>query len=417
MVNAEIIVYTSYKTKKGYPIKIRVYTSGKERKYIPLKVYSNTKKLKFTPFLNKRALQLEDEVNYCNENNFDFKHSLEILKHGIDKNKELEIFLLKQKIAELEKSSSIGMIEFSERLIKEREASNFSTRDLKDGIREVRNFVYPKDDIGINEITFEWVNSYIVHKRASGANDGGISYYLRTLRSIFKESQKRESLNIKNGNPFAGHRVNRKNSKELEVPTIEDVKKLFDFKPKQGTTDLSKFKMQRNIDIWLFQIAIGGQDYIDIAFLKWKDITSRIKIKRYKNRRLPFGGSTIDNYLPKFAIDVIEKYGTPDNERVFSWIKNPENTNRYDSFRRTVGKSLERISDTLDLSVKLKTKTPRYFYRTNAGELLIDTLSVMQIQGHTPKGVTFGYQRDLPYRIIDKEHKKVLNLIFDKEMI
>ncbi|MFL1896847.1 tyrosine-type recombinase/integrase [Aquimarina sp. 2-A2] len=417
MVSAEIIVDTRRKTKQGYPIKIRVFKSGEGHKYISLKVYSNTKNLKFTPFLNKRALQLEDEVNYCNENNFDFKHSLQILKHGIDKNKELEIFLLKQKIAELEKSSSIGMIEFSERLIKEREASNFSTRDLKDGIREVRNFVYPKDDIGINEITFEWVNNYIVHKRAAGANDGGISYYLRTLRSIFKESQKRESLNIKNGNPFAGHRVNRKNSKELEVPTIEDVKKLFDFKPRLGTTDLSKFKMQRNIDIWLFQFAIGGHDYIDIGMLRWESVTDRIKFKRHKNRRKPQGGRTVNNFLSKFALEVIEKYGTPEDERVFSWIENPKNTYKNDAFRRTVGRSLKRVSETLNLSVSISTKTPRYFFRTNAGELLIDIGVTYQILAHKSRETTFVYQRTLPNEIIDKEHKKVLNLIFDKEMI
>ena len=61
---------------------------------------------------------------------------------------------------------------------------------------------------------------------------------------------------------------------------------------------------------------------------------------------------------------------------------------------------------------KITTKSTRYLFRTLAGNLLINDFVIMKLQGHAPKGVTFGYQGALNYQVQDREHQKILDLVF-----
>lgn len=409
MVDAQIILDTRRKTKKGYPVKIRVYS--KTYRYIPLRVYSDTTRLKFTPFLTKRAAQLVEEVEYCNTNKLNLEQSLNIIKNGIDKSRDHKVFLLKQKLKELQKGAGIGILEFYDIRIQEKKEIGESVRAYEGCRSQFKNFLV--NDISLNDITYEWLTGFILHKKKTGCNDGGISTYLRNLRALYKEAQKRESLNIKKENPFTGL-IKNSSTKNITKISVKEIRKLFSYVPKLGTTKTNVFKIKRNIDIWLFQLAIGGHDYADIANLQWESIIdNRIKIKRYKNRNKPNGGVLIDNKLNNFAQSVIHAYGDTNNKKVFSFIPYPYQEKKYHDFRTNINRSLGFVSEDLKLSSNLKSKTPRYLFRSLAGELLIDFLVIMQLQGHTSGNVTFGYQRDLPYEIIDREHQKVLNLIFN----
>lgn len=187
---------------------------------------------------------------------------------------------------------------------------------------------------------------------------------------------------------------------------------MFTYEPKKGSTERSKRLIKRNIDLFLFQFAIGGHDYADIARLEWSNIKNgRIRFKRFKNRNKPSGGNWVDNQLNPFALSVIEKYGRQNSKRIFAFIPDPADEFEYEIFRGLVGRSLRTISKNLEIET-LKTKTPRYLFRTFAGNLFITDLVINQIQGHTPEGVSFRYQRALPYDILDVEHQKVLDLVF-----
>lgn len=54
MIKADIILDTRAKSKKGYPVKIRVYDDiEKAHKYIALKIYQESTELKFDANLRK----------------------------------------------------------------------------------------------------------------------------------------------------------------------------------------------------------------------------------------------------------------------------------------------------------------------------------------------------------------------------
>ena len=113
-----------------------------------------------------------------------------------------------------------------------------------------------------------------------------------------------------------------------------------------------------------------------------------------------------------FCIDVIQKYGDKDSDRVFSFLHNPNDKlykEQISQFNKVIYKTIGKFSA---VSNHFTSKSTRYLFRTTAGNLLIDSLMLMKIQGHTPQGISFGYQGTINYEVQDREHKKILDLVF-----
>ena len=103
MISADIILDKRYKTKKGYPVKIRVYDglaakSGlKEREYISLSIYQDSDILKMTSDLKRKDLDLINQIQFCNDNFLSLEESVQIIINGIPEDDiDLEIQVLKK---------------------------------------------------------------------------------------------------------------------------------------------------------------------------------------------------------------------------------------------------------------------------------------------------------------------------------
>ncbi|SHJ45720.1 phage integrase SAM-like domain-containing protein [Aquimarina spongiae] len=411
MINGNLEVYTHYKSKKGYLVRIKLYSSRKYL-YIKTNLYQNQKKLKLTGYVRDRIEKLNKQLEYCNDIGMDLQQAYDFVKSNSSpvSDKDLEIFLLKKRLAELEKENTIGLIEFFEIRIQELKDQGASTQAYTDTKKQIKNFLLGKD-ISINHVNYEWLNSFIIYKRKYGKGKGNVSFLLRTLRALYKEAQRRDSLNVKKDNPFLGLVKNEK-SKETPDFSIIELKKLFKYTPKKYTNNKSILTTQRHIDIFLLQFAIGGHDYADIANLKWESIKNgRIVFRRFKNRNKPNGGEKIDNFLNQFAIATINKYGDRNSKKVFSYIPYPS-TDNYKYARNSANASLIRVSKILGFEKALSSKTSRYLFRSIGGELLINDLVLMQLQGHKKHGVTFNYQKKIPNEVQDREHQRILDQLF-----
>ena len=412
MISSEIIIDSRRKAKNGFPVKIRVYCSKLQKhRYVPTGLYRKSDKLKLDYDIAKVTTETEERVNYCNEFAMGLEESIKVIKEGIPKEKELEVFILQKRIEELQKESGLGLIEFLDIIVKEKISKGMSVKMYEYTKNQIENYIGVGKDVRLNALDYEWLNGFIHFKKVTGKGKGGIPQYLTTMRAVYKEAQRRKSLGIKKDNPFLGLIKKPKRRKNI-LYTVEHIKMLKDFEPKPGTTKKAYSIMKRNIDIFLFQLAIGGHDYIEIANLRWENINDRITFQRLKNDHREDGGETVNNMLSDFALYVLDKYGDKDSKRVFTFIPDPlENRDYYNNYNKVVGKSLARISESLGIP-KLKTKSTRYIFRTFAGEIGVSDIVVMQIQGHRPDGETFNYQGFLSNSVIDKEHQKVLDLFF-----
>ncbi len=412
MLQADIFIDTRRKTKKGFPVKLQIYcTLTKKRKYIHTKTYQNSKTRR-SPEAQEALSQLLNRIEPLKD--LSLVDALPLL----EKEGDLEIWAMEKKLDNLKKF--VDFYDFTRKLIAEKEISGHSTQAFKDAIREVRNYM-GDNAFGLNDITYNWAKSYDIYKRRNGAKDGGISYYLRTIRTIHNEAKKRIT-GIKNTNPFLGLIKNSPSPEhEMKSWTVEDIKRLRDFNH-SNATKTTKENMQRVIDLFFFQILIGGHDLIDIANLKWSNIVQkeeneytaqtkglRIEFKRYKNRNKPNGGRLISNMLPVQAIEVLGKHGDREDSRIFSFLGNPANGTYT---HRNYGATLKRISVEAGIKPHLATKTPRYVFRTVAGELLVHDLIIESILGHKPASISRKYQKRISYEVQDEQHQKILEAVY-----
>ncbi|PHS53720.1 MAG: hypothetical protein COB01_03045 [Lutibacter sp.] len=416
-----IKLYKSDKTKSGFPI-IIYFRSAKIRKRIVVGnflkndlYYYEAAEWDFStecplPSAKNYDLIYPKIVNWRRQfntlmlsNETDINAYLGILNEN---DKELEISLLERQLTNLKSKNSVGVLQFFNTIIAEKKEMGSSIDMYVQTKREIEKYIV--DDCSLNTINYEWLNDFILFKKKGGTGNAGIMVYLRTLRALYKEAQSRDSLNVKNDNPFLKLIKNATGVVEIEFK-LKYFALLRNYTPKQSTSKLNAFRMKRAITIFIFQFTIGGHDFIDVANLKWKHIKNgRVKFRRYKNRNKPQGGPLINNKLFTIALAIIEKFGTKDNDRVFGFIPDVSTGNKYKDYRSNFSRSLKTVSDDLELPTVLRSKSTRYIFRSLAGEMLISDLVIMQLQGHKPKGVTFGYQKGLPNSIVDKFLKKIL---------
>lgn len=400
-------------TKKGFPVKLTVYdTKTQKQKQISIGEYQNTKHVKMTPDLSRDMQKYHDRLDFCNQYSLNLERAVEVLKNGYDGDSDLEIQLLEGRLKKLKKERLVDFEEFSKEFMEEKQVQGLSIRHYEQAIAQLQYFLGNKR-LNINEITYEFLNKFVLYKQKTGKGTGaGINTILRSLRTIYLEAQRRESLGVKQDNPFKGIIKQTRSSKdEEEYWEVKDIKRLFNFEHKQSTSKAAKNNMQKTIDIFLFQFAIGGHDLIDVANLKWDNLKNgRIKFQRFKNRNKPDGGPWINNMIYPYAKNVIEKHGNQETERIFSFFADPL-TEKYREQYNYKLKTLKRVSETLGIP-RLRTKTPRYLFRTYAGELMVHDLIVMQIMGHKSSNVSHRYQKNLNLEIQDEAHKNILNVLF-----
>lgn len=420
-MKAEIKLYFNRETVNGFPL-IVYFVDKNIRKRISLPSLLKNE----IYYFKKNEWDLVNEIPIPSAINFDvvypkilnWKKQFEILRLKTEtdinaylsilneNDTDFEIALLEKRLAKLKQNNVPGVLQFFDVIISEKKEKQQSIAMYEQTKNEIEKWIL--DDCSLNEINYEWLQQFMLFKQKQGANEAGIMVYLRTLRALYKEAQKRKSLGVKIDNPFL--KLIKNVSAPVEVDfKLKYFKKLKNYQPKQSTSKKAAKNMQRNIDLLIFQFAIGGHDIADVAMLKWKNIKdNRIVFRRFKNRSKPQGGPLINNKLFPVALEIIEKYGTKTNDRVFSFIPLPTDLVNYQTFRGNFNRSLRTISNDLDLPTTLKSKSTRYVFRSAAGELLISDLVIMQIQGHKPKGVSFGYQKRLQNSKVDKFLKKVI---------
>lgn len=377
MITAEIIVDTRTKGAKGYPLKVRVYCSNiQKHRYIALKMYQKGKKLMLTPQVSERSQELIEQVEYCNSLGLDLENAITAIKKG-------------------GKKQAKGLLQTIDISIKERKDRGMSTSALKAIKREFENYI--GQDIPMTVVDYMWVRDFITYKKKMGTGEGGISYYIRTASTLFNEFQRDKE------NPFKGHRIKRKRTTVLKLPTWEHIRLLDSFEP-QGRNSANNRNTLKKVHLFKFQIHIGGHYISDLHQIEVKN--ERIVFQRFKNRSKEGGGELIDNQLTDYAKWFIGEYG-------LDWFPETELQRRY--FRNNYNKTLQRVSNQLGIEPKLESSTPRYLFRTAGGECRAFEFAVNQLMGHKPpreKEISYGYQRRLPNRLIDEEHNRILEHIF-----
>jgi integrase len=197
----------------------------------------------------------------------------------------------------------------------------------------------------------------------NGNSETTVGIYIRSLRAIFNESNIDKSLypfgigrdkyTIPKGNNF---------KKALK---LEDVKKIFDYNPKNIKEEMAK-------DYWIFIYLCNGINVKDLCLLKRKNIKDNvIEYVRSKTQRTKKNNNLITISLKEKTIQIIEKWGqiSLDPESyIFPHLKKglsaTDERKIYQQLTKTLNKYIQRICTILDIKLKVTTYTARHSFAT-----------------------------------------------------
>ncbi|MBF0597321.1 phage integrase SAM-like domain-containing protein [Faecalibacter rhinopitheci] len=277
----------------------------------------------------QRELKLHKEVEYCNFNNLPLEDALDIINNGIPEDDvNSKILYLEKELQRLKsKHSQTKYIEFFKDFIDEYKIVGKTTGRLKISNKKFLDFLNSRginfNTFLINDVDYELLNAYKIFCMNQGLADSSITSYFQNLKLIYREAQKRQSLYIKQDNPFDKIKISPSKREKSRDVSIKDLKVFFNL-TNFSNYPSADFKFKRTVDLLKLQFLIGGHDFIEIANLKWTNIeNNRVEFHRYKNRSKG-GGPLINNMLHPLALDIIEEYGTKHEHRVFSFLPDPE---------------------------------------------------------------------------------------------
>ena len=257
-----------------------------------------------------------------------------------------------------------------------------------------------KSDVRMEEINFSFVVGYEDYLDAQGLARNTINYYLRNFRTIYNSSV-RDGFKPKSENPFAY--IQTKPCKTVKrAINKDDMKKLSSLiLPLHSGMDMAR-------DLYLFSFYAQGMAFVDIVFLKKKDIRDGIlSYRRHKSQQL------ICIVVTPQMQRLMDKYANG-SEYVFPIIDTSLSTSIYDQYRLALGRInryLKKLTLRLNINVRLTTYTARHTWATLARESGAPISIISAGLGHTSEEMTRVYLKEFDQETLARVNRIVTNLL------
>jgi len=262
-------------------------------------------------------------------------------------------------------------------------------KSTKHSAAEAFNNFYP--GVGFSEISKEMVNGFIGKMLKKGNKPGGVDSYIRSLRALF-------NVLSEEPNPFTKYKIaipdktnvvaSKNDIKTLRTAKLETIKAI------GGANNYRNY--------WLLMFYLGGIDPEVLSKLRYDRhvVDGRIQFNRDKGQ----SKVACNNIIPGEAFEILKQY------RCAPYLVPIYKSGNYTSFLGNFNRRFKDLCVKLNLSAKLRPKTPRYTFINRAQQLLVDERITAQIVGHKRKSTTSLYTNDFPLQVQDKAHIKIITV-------
>ncbi len=251
-------------------------------------------------------------------------------------------------------------------------------------------------DVPLDRMDSDLMMAYEAYLSTVGVCPNTVSFYMRNLRAIYNRAVDK-NLTVQRS-PFKHVYTGIDKTVKRAVP-IETVRRIRDI-------DLSQHPaLDYARDIFMFSFYTRGMSFVDIAFLKKKDLRDGIlSYRRHKtNQRL-----LIKWEKPMQVL--IDKYDTSSTPFLLPVIKPTGNDERgqYISEEHRVNRNLKKIGRMLGLTVPLTTYVARHGWASVAKSKNIPITIISEAMGHDSETTTRIYLASLDTSVVDKANSLVL---------
>mgnify|MGYP000544996829 CR=1 FL=1 len=251
------------------------------------------------------------------------------------------------------------------------------------------------------EVLFDQLNAdlfaeYEAYLKGRGNTPNTISFYMRILKAVYNRA-------VENGlteqrHPFKSvyTGVEKTMKRALSLNDIRRIKGL----------DLSlKPNLDYACDMFLFCFYTRGMSFIDMAYLKKKDLQNGVlSYRRHKTDQQLF------IKWEKPMQKIVDKYNTIESSYLLPIIKNNGKDPRreYKNASHLINRKLKVIGQMLEIPVTLTTYVARHAWANIAKSKNISISVISEAMGHDSENTTRIYLASLDASIVDKANSIIL---------
>lgn len=255
--------------------------------------------------------------------------------------------------------------------------------------------------LGENDVLLEEVDSnlmvrYETFLKARGICPNSSSYYMRGLRAIYNRAVEKELTVQRNPFKHVYIGIDKTIKRAVSLKTIRQIREL----------DLSlspAIDFARNI--FMFSFYTRGMSFIDMAFLKKKDLQNGIlSYRRHKTDQQLF------IKWEKPMQEIIDKYDTSKTPYLLPIIRNVDidEWRQYKNASHLVNDKLKKLGEQLGLPIPLTSYVARHAWASIAKSKNIPVSTISEAMGHDSENTTRIYLASLDTSIVDKANSLIL---------
>lgn len=254
-----------------------------------------------------------------------------------------------------------------------------------------------KRELKFSEWDGELMERYAGWLVARGICRNTLSFYMRCLRALYNKAAERGIM--LNSAPF--HRVYT----GVDKTRKRAVDGLWLMRLREA--DLQGVPaLRRTRDIFLFSFYARGMAFVDIAYLKKKNISCRIL--SYTRRKT---GQPLWIRLEPCMQEILERYEDPASPYLFPFLRSEDSAVAYRQYLAALNnynKCLRRLSESLNLSPSLSSYVARHSWATLAHRLQVPMSVISEGMGHSSEKMTRIYLSSLHHAVVDDANQAII---------
>ncbi len=255
------------------------------------------------------------------------------------------------------------------------------------------------DDLLLTDVTSDLMMNYEAYLKYEGVAMNTISFYMRIMRAIYNRAVEQELIEQRHPFKKVYTGVDKTVKRALPLKNIKQIKEL----------DLSlKPKMAYARDMFLLSFYTRGMSFVDMAFLRKKDLQNGIV--NYRRRKT---GQQLHIKWERCMQEIVARY--PPNETgyllpIITKAGIDERTH-YQNELAKINNQLKKLSSLLSLQLPLTMYVARHSWASVAKSKNVPLSVISEGMGHDSEATTQIYLASLDTAVVDKANRMILKLL------
>ena len=252
-------------------------------------------------------------------------------------------------------------------------------------------------DVLLEEVDSSLMMKYESYLKSTGICPNTTSYYMRNLRAIYNRAVEKD-LTVQRS-PFKYVYTGIDKTVKRAIP-LEEIRRLREL-------DLTRSpSLAYARDIFMFSFYTRGMSFIDMAFLRKKDLQNGIL--SYRRQKT---GQQLFIKWEKPMQEIINRYDTQGSPYLLPIIRDLEADGRkqYKKTAHLVNLKLKKLGMQLGLSIPLTTYVARHAWASITKSKNVALSVISEAMGHDSENTTRIYLASLDTSLVDKANSLILN--------